>query len=239
MSKELYAKSGKIYASDYTEIYIPSEYFDGEKYAINKGLMIETLGLVYIRSYPKGKEGPIRLLNIPATIDFMIYDMQHDEINIENKSIHVVTLKYMKDAYVLNQTIPQGREIAESFLKYILDGKLPKTLNYVDLIDMWWKNIEISGVNFQVPSKIFEMIIANIYRNPDDTKLRFGQYYGKQLNPNGYDYETGNVRDVVEGLSTFSGMVFEDITRMITTGINNSRDNIEEPVSPLEKIIYY
>ena len=97
----------------------------------------------------------------------------------------------------------------------------------------------MAGVNFQVPSKIYEMIISNIYRNPNNVKQRYGEYYGKQTNPKGIDYKTGNVRDVVEGLSTFSGMVFEDISRMITSGINNSLDGIEEPVSPLEKIIYY
>jgi len=44
---------------------------------------------------------------------------------------------------------------------------------------------------------------------------------------------------VVKDLSTFSGMVFEDIGMMISNGINNSIEGVEEPVSPLEKIIHY
>ena len=83
------------------------------------------------------------------------------------------------------------------------------------------------------------MIIAATYRNPHNTKERYGQYYGRQTNPNGYDYKTGNVREVVKDLSTFTGMVFEDISGMISNGINNSINNNEEPVSPLEKIIHY
>ena len=71
------------------------------------------------------------------------------------------------------------------------------------------------------------------------SKKRYGQYFGKQTNPTGYDYKTGNVRSVVKDLSTFSGMVFEDISTMISNGISNSIDNVEEPVSPLEKIIHY
>lgn len=238
MSKEMYAKGGKLFTTNYTEIYIPTDYFDG-KYAINKGPMIETLGLLYIRSYPGGKEGPIRLVNVPGKVNLVVYDIQQDEIDIQGNSIQVTTLKYIKDSYIMNQSIAKGREVSESFLTYLLNGKLPKTLNYADIIDIWWRNIEMSGESFKVPSKIFEMIIANIYRSPKDPKDRYGQYYGKQTNPNGYDYETGNVRDVVEGLSTFSGMVFEDISRMITTGINNAKEKVEEPVSPLEKIIYY
>lgn len=238
MAGVLYANEGKIYCNDYIEIYIPMDYFKGN-FAVNKGSLIETIGLLYIRSYPDGVEGPVRLLNIPAIIDIIVYDFQEEEIKIQGKSIQVMTLKYLKDSYVFHQSIQKGREVAETFLDSMLMGKLPKTLNYAKIIDIWWKNLEISGVSFRVPSKIYEMIIANIYRNPNDSKQRFGEYYGRQASPNGYNYKTGSVREVVAGLSTFSGMVYEDMSRMITAGINNSLDEIEEPVSPLEKVIYY
>lgn len=234
----LYAKDGHLYNKEYCEIYIPMEYFDNG-YATNKGVSIETLGLLYIRPYPNGKEGPIELLNLPAEINVMMYNFQLEEIKIHGRSLSVMTLKFLKDSYVLHQSIQKGREVAEAFLGYVLMGKLPKTLDYAKIIDIWWKNLEISGVSFKVPSKIFEMIIASIYRNPNNIKQRFGEYYGKQSTPNGYNYKTGNVRDVVEGLSTFSGMVYEDISRMITSGINNSISGEDEPVSPLEKVIHY
>ena len=238
MSNPLYASEGKIYCSTYVEIYIPEIYFN-DKFAVDKGSSISTLGLLYFRSYEEGKEGPIQLINIPATINVQVYDSKKEELKIHGRSINVLTLKYMKDSYLFHQSIQKGREVAETFIKCMMAGKLPNTLNYSQIIDIWWRNIEIAGVNFKVPSKIFELIIANIYRSPGNIKNRFGEYYGRQTSPDGYNYKTGNVRDVVEGLSTFSGMVFEDISRMITTGINNSIEKIEEPVSPLEKIIYY
>lgn len=236
----LYAKDGKIYCNEYLEIYIPMSYFDkSSAIAINKGIIIETLGILYVKAFTDGKEGPIQLFNIPTFIDLMLYEFKYETIKIHDKSLDVMTLQYMKDSYVLHQTVQNGREIAEGFLATMLSGKLPKTLNYAKIIDMWWKNLDIAGVDFKVPSKIYEMIIASIYRNPNNPKERYGQYYGRQNNPNGYDYKTGNVRSVVKDLSTFSGMVFEDIGTMITNGINNSKENIEEPVSPLEKIIHY
>lgn len=238
MMKLLYAEAGRIHSSCYCEIYVPESYFK-DKFAINKGSSVETLGLLYIRFYNNGTEGPIQLLNIPATINVMIYDFQHEEIKIHGRTIKVMTLKYLKDSYLFHQSIQKGREVAETFLNYMLSGKLPDTLDYAKLIDIWWKNLEMAGMSFKVPSKVYELIISNIYRNPNNPKQRFGEFYGKQTSPNGYNYKTGNVRDVVEGLSTFSGMVFEDISRMITTGINNSIEGVEEPVSPIEKIIYY
>lgn len=238
----LYAKEGKIYCNEYMEIYIPVEYFDiKSRLAVNEGSAVETIGILYTRSYPGGNEGKLQLLNLPLVVRLMLYDFKYETIKVHGKPLDVMTLQYMKDSYVLHQTVQKGREVAEAFLASMLSGKLPRTLNYTQVINIWWRNLEISGVSFKVPSKIYEMIIAAIYRNPHNPKERYGQYYGKQTNPTGYDYETGNVRSVVKDLSTFSGMVFEDISKMISNGINNSLDpnNQEEPVSPLEKIIKY
>ncbi len=234
----LYNKEGKLYATNYLEIYVPINYFtDG--YAINKGSVIETLGIVYLRETVKGKDGDMCMLSLPTFIDLYQYESEEEEITINGKSLKVLTLKYLPDSFVIRSTIPQGREVAEFFLNAMLMGKLPNTLHYNDPISLWWDNLAIAGVDYKVPSKILEMIIASIYRSKSNAKKRFGQLYGKTSNGDGYNYKTGNVRDVVEGLSTFSGMVYEDMGRMITTGINNSIDGSEEPESPLEKIIHY
>lgn len=234
----LYAKDGKIYCKEYMEIYIPMEFFDGN-IAANQGSSIETLGILYTRAWENGVQGPIRFLNIPTVINVMLYSFKNETIRVHGRSIDVMTLEYPKNSYVLHQTVTKGREVAEAFLVMILNGKLPKTLDYRKIINLWWRNLEISGVSFKVPSKIYEMIIASIYRNPNDPKERYGQYFGRQPSASGFDYVTGNVRAVVKELSTFSGMVFEDIGTMISKGITNSLDGTEEAISPLEKIIHY
>ena len=236
----LYANSGKIYCSEYMEIYIPMDYFSSDNtVAFNRGATIDTLGLVYTRAFPSGNAGPIRLFNLPVVVSFMVYESRRETIKINHRSIDVLTLQYLKDAHVMHQSVTKGREVAGDFLETMLGGKLPNTLNYTQVIDLWWRNLEIAGVSYKVPSKIFEMIIASIYRNPHNQKQRYGQYYGKHPEASGYEYTTGNVRSVVKQLSTFSGMVFEDINTMISNGINNSIEGNEEPNSPLEKIIHY
>jgi len=234
----LYANGGKIYCNDYMEIYVPKSYFE-TGIATNRGASVETLGLLYTRAYPDGKEGDLKLLNIPIVTNFMMYESKESTIRVHNKSIDVLALQYIKDSYILHQTLPKGREVAGAFVDSMLSGKLPKTLNYSKLIDIWWRNLQFSGISYDVPSKIYEMVIASIYRNPHNMKERYGQVFGKRSDPEGYDYATGDVRSVVKNLSTFSGMVFEDIGTMISSGINNSVNNVEEQVSPLEKIIHY
>lgn len=234
----LYAEAGKIMCNEYVEIYIPQEYFDNG-IAQNHGASIETLGVLYIRTFKNGNPGDIKLLNIPVVGEFMVYSKHVDTIQVHGKGVDCLALEYPPKSYIIHQTIPKGREIANAFLNSVLGGKLPKTLNYNQIMNIWWKNLEVSGISYKVPSKIFEMIIASIYRNPHNVKERYGQLYGRQENPNGYDYTTENVRQVVKDLSTFSGMIFEDIGTMISSGINNSNQGVEEPESPLEKIIHY
>jgi hypothetical protein len=233
----LYGKEGKLYNSSSCEIYIPSDYFD-DKFAIDQGVTIETFGLLFISS-TGGAPGKIQLLNVPTFITLNIYDSEPGEIVVHGRHQKVLICRYLKDSYVMNQYVVQGRQKAEDFLKLVMAGKLPKVLHYPKLMDIWWRNLEITGINFQIPSKIYELILATIYRDPHNQKKRFGETYGKQDNPDGYNYKTGNVREIVANLSTFSGIIYEDINKMITSGINNSLEGIEEPISPLEKIISY
>ena len=125
----LYAKDGKIYCNDYMEIYIPMNYFK-EKIAINKGASIEVLGILYARTFPGGKEGKLQFFNAPVIIDLMIYEFKQETITLNGTSIDVMTLEYLKDSYILHQTVQKGREVAETFLSSVLAGKLQKTLNY-------------------------------------------------------------------------------------------------------------
>lgn len=235
----LYAKDSKIYCKEYIELYIPQEYFDNGL-AQNHGASIESFGVLYVREFDKnGNPKEVKLFDVPVISEFMLYSKHVETLSVHGKNVDCLALEYPPESYILHQTLPKGREIANTFLNSILGGKLPRTINYNKLIDIWWRNLQISGISYKVPSKIFEMILASIYRNPHNLKERYGQLYGRQENPTGYDYTTENVRQVVKDLSTFSGMIFEDMGTMITSGINNSIDNTEEPVSPLEKIIHY
>nr|DAW78275.1 MAG TPA: hypothetical protein [Caudoviricetes sp.] len=231
----LYAKNAKLYAAEDMEFYIPMSYFEKNRYATNMGEYVETIGIIYAKT----NDGDYRLFTVPATIKLYVYTMREDEIEINGSHMNVYALEYVKDSYVMEQSIVRGIAIASKFVNLILGGKLPSAISYDDLISIWWKNLEIAGFTLQTPSKIMELILAEIYRSPNNKKQRFGQLYGSKDDVSPYAYKTGNVRDVVMELSTYSGIIFEDMGRAISNGINNSVDGIDEPISPLEKIIHY
>lgn len=233
----LYSKEGKVHASNYCEIYIPSEYFDSGSFAVNTGKNIETIGILFIQSWENDTPSGVKLLKIPTRITLAVYETSQGEITVNGVKIKCTILKYMKDAFIMINAIIQGKSEAEMFLSIMLSGRLPKVISYDDILDIWWKNMELTGVSFKVPSKMYEFIIASLYRDKNNIKKRFGQSYGRSMSVTPYDYKTGNIRDIVENLSTFSGFIYEDISRMITAGINNSYEGIEEQESPLEQII--
>jgi len=233
----LYAREGKLYASQFLEIYVPTDY-EEDNFMVDQGITVETFGLLFVRGITDGIEGPIQLLNIPTMITIQVYDSSSGTINVHGQQVDVMICRYLPNSLVMGQTIIEGRDKAETFLKLVMAGKLPRVLNYGRLADIWWRNLEISGISFNVPSKIYELILATVYRARGNPKKRYGEIYGKG-NSSGYDYETASVRDIVASLSTFSGIAFEYMNKMITSGINNSLEGVEEPISPLEKIIHY
>ena len=235
----MYVKDNCIYAKDYLEMYIPLIYFgnknDSEKrkYAIDRGEIIEVFALVYV----KGVDNVIQFMNVPTRLDIKQYDWDETEIEVHEQKIQCRRLKFMKDAYICSDTVIQNFNLGEDWVNMLLDGKVPSTINYPKLINIWWNNCEITGIDLQCHTKIMELIICNLFRNKDNLKERYAKVYGNKSSPEGYDYKSGDVRSIVEQLSTFSGFIFEDIGRMITSGINNSLDNIEEKESPLEKVM--
>ena len=48
-----------------------------------------------------------------------------------------------------------------------------------------------------------------------------------------------SIREICRYTSTFTAMTFEDIDSMVTSSVNRTRQNIPEPISPVETTIKY
>lgn len=234
-----YSKDGYVYNENFLEMYFPLEYFENNYYAQNLGNKINIFGVFPIQEFIDDKPQGIKTFNIPTFVDIRTYDTVKDTIESNGKSIPVLRSSYIKDSLLFTKSIPQSVEIAEKMLSLIIDGKLPSIIPYPEIINILWKNLEIAGVNFKVPSTIYEALIMTMCRNSHNLKERFGIYYGKNLSSLPNEYTQVNTRNAVASLSTFAGIVFEDMDKMIGNGIVNSIENIEEPVSPLEQILHY
>ena len=128
---------------------------------------------------------------------------------------------------------------SEMYLDIILKGKVPQSIPYTKVLNVWIKNQTLNKVSFGVPSAVLEMILAVCYRDKNNMEQKFSTVIGKDLNVSEWDYKMAKIREICQYASTFSAMTFEDINAMITTSVNRTREKRYEMESPVEKIIKY
>ena len=234
-----YSKDGFIYNKNFLEMFFPLEYFKDDYYAINYGNKVNIFGLFPVRETINGKPGEIKTLTLPTFIDIPIGQMRKGSVTVNGKSLDVYISEYTKDSKLIDKFIPQTPEIGTRLVHMIIDGKLPPNIiEYNEIINVLWRSLSIAGIDLRVNSTLYEALIATMSRNPKNLKERFGIGFGKSISVSPLDYVSLNTRDAVANLSTFSGIAFEDLDAMITNGITNTINKIDEPESPLEKLIY-
>lgn len=228
------------------EAYIPIAYYDMGIATEYGGERVEVLGLFNARFFSDedGKKpiGDLATINIPTAIN--IYPT-----STETRTIQLVkdveedmykVLKFYKESTFTDKFIIKSAKNAESFLKVLESGKLPLTIPYENIIDIWTKNMRINGVDMpDVPMSNREMIIAEIYRDRKNPAYRFGIKAGKNPKTSSYDYIPANSRTLTKYSSTFAGLTFEDFDTMVTNGLNISKSGRKQTQSPIEEIIKY
>lgn len=239
-----YFKSDSKYIyleQDYCEFYIPISYFEGTSgFAEDQGQMIKAMGIFNIGFFENGNLKETRVLNLPSWINLYVYDYELRSVNLpgESSPVPCKVLKYYHGSKVMDSVIIEDSSNAELYLKFITQGKIPPSVPYDKSLILWRKNQAMTGVKFDVPSVIAELILSASYRDKNDPSRKFAQVIGKDPNNvSQYDYKMASIRQICQYTSTFTAITFEDIDSMITTSLNRCRDKKPEVESPIEKII--
>jgi hypothetical protein len=232
-----------VFIGPYMEAYIPAFYFE-KKYAEELGDTIKTFGVFNIRTFndPDGKNAnPLRVMNIPLFLitypsSFEVKSM--DLLHNNEPEVYTVLKYYNKDVVCADSTT-QNIQCFEIFLNVLLSGKLPKTLPYDAIFDIWAKNRELNGVSFDVSDTVYEMVISEIYRSRRSPVKRFGMELGENPNASPYNYRTASPREITKINSTFTGISFEYMDEMLTSGVVRAKEDKPENTSPMEEIMKY
>lgn len=232
-----------LFVGPYMEAYIPSFYFTGGK-AQEVGDNIKTLGLFNIRTFEDAegkKPNPLRLFNVPAQL--MTYPTSYDAANLDlhnngENEIYVV-LKYYQNDIFCPRAIPKSIHAFESFLAVLTAGKIPASVSYDDVFDIWMKNMDVADQSYDVSDTMYELVISEIYRSRQNPVDRFGSVLGKNPKHSPLDYKTASPRDITKINSNFTGITFENVDEMLTASVNRTQTGKAENVSPMEKIIKY
>jgi hypothetical protein len=247
MQPEFFQRKGDsvLFTGNYMEAYIPIEYFE-KGIAVENGDKIDLFAIFNFKVFstlnPDRKSAKLLTFKFPSSIITKPHSSEDDDIELISGSgeQRYKVLKYFKNDEILTTiNVVQSINNVEKFIDLLNAGKLPNTIKYNMILDLFLKNLEINKINLDVSSVVLEAMITQIYRYKDDRALPFRKVIGKNKKVTEYDYKTANMREIAELGSTFTALTFEDIDTMITASINRNLYKRQEAQSPVEKIINY
>lgn len=227
----------------YMEMYVPSYYKEKELYT-EYGEECQVFGLLIIQTFndvDRKSPNPKRVLNIPVLFTSSPSDKEEatlDLVGDGNKDKYTV-LKYYANDILCPLNVTQEIKSFKSFLQVMLQGKIPTILPYDIIRDIMAKNMDLNGMGFDVPESIYELIIAEIYRDKKDPTKRFGMVYGKNPKMSPFDYKTASSRTITKLNSNFSSVIFENMDEMLVSSINRTVAGKPENPSPIEEVMKY
>ena len=234
----------------YAEAYIPEDLFKSvEKesqinsaVAFMDGDAVTTVGIFNMRFFPSDDTSnrdkiPIHTFNYPSPITTYPDDVSKMKLTlgtVEEQTYYV--LKYTRGSTMMSVDNPKDSGNCEKFLNMLMKGKIPNTIPYSHILEIWNKNFQINGIAPGVPSVILQAIISEQARCQGDPTVPFRKKIGKnEAGEN--DYIFANVRTVASYTSVFNALTFEDMSTMLTTSINMTRSGTTQNRSPVEKVL--
>lgn len=232
-----------IFTGKRMEVYIPEYYFE-KGVAYNIGTHFKTLGVLNFRVFMDidgTKPDKIKTLNIPTSIyTYPSGGFENQTIDLVGKGEEkYVVLTYYNGDKLCDTETPALLDNFRVFLDIFIGGKLPGTIPYNKVMEIWSKNFILNGINFNIPDVVKEIIVYKIYRWKKDPTIPFGAALAKNPNLSQYDYITIGAREITRMDSAYAGFVFEDFDTSVGSAILTTKSGRKEVESPIEEILKY
>ena len=213
--------------------YIPELYFE-RNYAIMDGDSVTLIGLFNYALFDKNDKliGDYKLFNFPTMFTCVPSSINKiSDVKLGNSNIKedYRTLKFKKDDIVIASTkVPMSVENIEIFLKMVNTGKIPNSIPYNILHDVFIRNIELNGERYPVSTQLIGMVFSEICRSSKDITIPYR--LGKSNNM--HDYRPINITDIPKLVSPFTSITSQNWDESVVNAITNT--NYKK--SPLEKL---
>lgn len=249
--KEFIKKDDDILINvNYAEAYIPKSLFsqideEAPKSAVAYmiGTQIHTIGVFNMRFMNSESDNrndyPLKTFSFPTAIDTYPSEVSGPismSLNEDNEYDDYYILKYIRGDVMMSSRVVQATDNCEQFLNMMIRGKIPNTIPYDQLIQLWHRNFSINGISPGTPSVTLQMIISEMCRDKNNPSQQFRKAAGKG-NVKMTDYIPGNMRMVASYTNVMNALTFENMGEMLTTSINITRENKDQDRTPLEKVL--
>ena len=220
--------------------YVPENYFNNtSKISIAEiyGQLVSMIGLCnWAIIDENGKRGPLKPFNFPTM--FLCKPSEIEKVknlkldNTEPSDYRL--LKFKKGDPVIFQTrVPQLIDNVEIVFKMaIMTGKIPTTIPYDKLWEVFDESARLNGFSFKVSIQLFGILISGICRDPNDLSKMFKETSMNDMN----HYRPISVTMVPKYISPYTAITSENWDEALRAAIL-MRDKEDVPDSPLEKIM--
>jgi hypothetical protein len=226
----------------FMKIYIPDEYFE---YSISEfiGARLSTLGIFYIETFQNDdyKNGKLYLFRVPSNIIIPFNQKEKEKVILEGEEESVTAFYFNKnDLFLESVSLRQEANNSAQFINLLHSGKLPTSIGYSKVIQLYLQNLSLNDVDLRVPAFTLETIIAELSRVYDNLAIPFRKEIGKENTTyDDHQFRFTNIKNIPHLTSTFSSIAFEDMGKSLVASINRSRHKDAEASSPIEKTIRF
>jgi hypothetical protein len=220
-------KNTVIANDDNVVLIISSDLIDNEIAEVHSE-HIDTLGFFEIRHYSSPDKFKSWNATIPFNIKLNILRMEK-----ESDGVH---LYYNKNDIIINSTeFFRKADNVNKFLSLLTTSKI-KVKNPTKLVSLFKENATKNDIKLAVPSVAIEAMISELIRwNKDTTRpLRIAL---KNKDVKITDFTLVSMKEVSRLTSVFNAISFEDINKSVQAGVSMTRNNQEQIISPVEKLI--
>jgi len=229
-----------IFTGNYMEVYIPKNYFESKMAEILDD-RIESLGIFIFKVFndENKKDSAItHIYKLPAKIELRPSNYKNEKMKVNNIEYEFIVLEFFKnDIFIKNTIIQQSSTMANNFITFFHNGKLPNFIDYDDILKLELNAVIINKMKFPVPSVLLECIVSEINRDSADINKPFR--FAASLGANKKSYTPVSIKKLPSFSSTFSSVTFENIDYQLISSVNKTRYNKEEISSPIEETIKY
>lgn len=221
------------------EAYIPYEY--GETGLMETiGQEVRVFGVFNFRDFKS--ESSIKDRNskdaypccIAAFFNTIPTEKDIEEISLYKGDIpkKMIVLRYFKnDIFVVNRNIIKSVDNVTALLGLLDAGKL-ENIEYELVPDVIEKAQAINGMSLKVPPESIYAMVAERYRNPNDSNMK-----ARHMKTKPKHVISVTPREGAATTSTFSGITFEDINSSLIAAHNRKISGVQEDETIIEKII--
>jgi len=229
-------------------IYIPQDYIENGIATLD-GSAINTLALFQLSAHNKETDnGVFKSCLFPVNMRILFnsfYQSSQNEIKELEKNQKYLVLQSFQDSVLLeNNSLIGNHHSLYNLLQLLLNGKLPKIINYNNIIHVILNCIEINGMTseFNLPYILLEALTSEFARNSQDIneplRMKLGRIKKTLTEKDLSDFIYISSKNLPHIKSTFSSITFEDFFKSLTFSINRTRHNEKEASTPIEKLIH-